>query len=81
MAAFARDRALPYHLLRRWLQRTGRGRENHSAAAQFQSLPLGSLLGQAWAAEVLSPNGVTVRLSAQVPASLGLDLVALSCQL
>jgi hypothetical protein len=39
------------------------------------------LLGQAWAAEVVAPNGVTVRLSAQVPPSLGLELVALSGRL
>src|SRR5437867_13072185 len=51
-----------------------------SRVGAFQSVPLGSLLGPAWAAEVVGPTGVTVRLSAQVPPSLAMQLIALTCR-
>jgi len=81
VAAFARQEALPYHLLRSWLKGAGQSPKPHPRSGGFQNVPLSSLLGPSWAAEVVSPTGVTVRLSAQVPPSLGLELVALSCRL
>ena len=44
-------------------------------------MALGSLVGSAWAAEVVVPNGVTVRLTAQAPPSLWRELVDLSGRL
>jgi hypothetical protein len=80
MAAFARQHDLQYYRLRQWVQ--GRAhRSDPPPEAKFQPMALSSLLGPAWAAEVVAPNGMTVRLSGQVPPSLGLELVALSGRL
>jgi len=78
VAAFARQQGLSSYLLRRWLQ--GADRMASARVGAFQSVPLGSLLGPAWAAEVVGPTGVTVRLSAQVPPSLAMQLIALTCR-
>ena len=80
VAAFARQCGIKYHMLRRWLQRQ-RIPVRAAASAEFQAMPLSSLLGPAWAAEVVAPNGLIVRLSPQAPVSLGLELVALSVRL
>ncbi len=78
MAAFARQEGLKYHLLWRWLQRQNPRPAGEAVSRQLQPIPLSSVLGTAWAAEVVAANGMIVRLSAQAPASLALELVALS---
>jgi hypothetical protein len=78
MAAFARQQGLSYCRLCYWLQRSHR---TATARPQFQNVPLGSLLTSAWAAEVVGTNGLTVRLSAQVPPALAMQLVGLTCRL
>lgn len=80
LAAFARQEGLSYTRLWRWLQRT-RQDSDCTGRPPFQALSLNSLLGPAWAAEVVGPGGLTVRLSAQVPRELGLELAALAARL
>ena len=75
VASFARERGLSPYLLRRWLRESPRF--VGTRGGDFQNVPLGSLLGPAWAAEVVSPRGLTVRFSAQVPPCLVLQLVGL----
>src|SRR5437870_779123 len=57
-AAFVRQHGLCYSAFCRW-RKQPRGR---AASPRFQTLPLGSLLGAAWAAEIAWPDGRTVRL-------------------
>jgi transposase-like protein len=78
VAAYARQEGLSYYVLRGWLQRAKRTPRILAPRSGFQRVPLNSLLGQAWAAEVVGPTGVTVRLSAQVPPALVLQLMALT---
>jgi transposase-like protein len=78
VAAYARQEGLSYYSLRAWLQRAKRATRARAPRLGFQSMPLNSLLGQAWAAEVVGPTGVTVRLSAQVPPALVLQLIGLT---
>ena len=78
VAAYARQEGLSYYSLRAWLQRTKRAARSRAPRSGFQPMPLSSLLGQAWAAEVVGPTGVTVRLSAQVPPTLVQQLVGLA---
>jgi len=80
VAAFARQQGLSDYRLRSWLQRAKRPAAR-PGRPDFHSVPMSSLLAPAWAAEVVGPTGVTVRLSAQVPPELGLQLAALSCPL
>jgi hypothetical protein len=82
MAGFARQHGLMYHRLRQWVQEGGHRLPSPGPkAAKFEPVAMGSLFGAGWAAEVVAANGVTVRLSAQVPPSLALELVALSGRL
>ena len=78
VAAFARQEGLSYYSLRAWLQRAKRAARACAPRPRFQTMPLSSLLGQTWAAEVVGPTGVTVRLSAQVPPALVVQLIALA---
>lgn len=78
VAAFARQEGLSYYVLRGWRQRAKRVPWRHAPGPRFQTVPLNSLLSQAWAAEVVGPTGVTVRLSGQVPPALVLQLMALT---
>jgi hypothetical protein len=69
-AAFAREHDLTYSMLLRWVQRRGsvprRGRP-----PKLREVPLGSWLGAGrWVAEVVRPDGWTVRLAPDAPAVL-----------
>jgi hypothetical protein len=68
--AFAREHDLTYSVLLRWVQQRGqlppRGRP-----PKLREVPLGSWLGAGgWAAEVVRPDGWTVRVAAEAPAIL-----------
>lgn len=80
VAQFARQEALSYYTLLSWLQRAGPLPRSQAPRPDFQTMPLSSLLGPAWAAEVVGPSGLTVRLSAQVPPALVTQLIALVCR-
>jgi len=80
LAAFARQEGLRDYRLRYWLKRSER-RPLTVGRRQFQNVPLNSLLSPAWAAEVVGPGGLTVRLGAQVPRELGLELAALAARI
>ena len=75
-AVFARRHDLVYSVLLRWLQRRGqapgvwpRTKRGARRRLKLQELPLGSLLGTGrWAAEIVRPDGVTVRVAHDVPA-------------
>jgi hypothetical protein len=83
-AVFARQHDLVYSVLLRWLQRrrqVPRGWPKAKGGARrrvkLHELPLGSLLGAGrWAAEIVRPNGVTVRVAHDVPAAWLNDLLA-----
>ena len=76
-AAFARQHDLVYSVLLRWLQRRcqapgvwPRAKRGARRRLKLQELPLGSLLGPGrWAAEIVRPDGVTVRVAHDVPAA------------
>ena len=74
-AVFARQHDLVYSVLLRWLQRRRQAPGVWPGAKRcarrrlkLQELPLGSLLGTGrWAAEIVRPDGVTVRVAHDVP--------------
>ena len=76
-AVFARQHDLVYSVLLRWLHRRRQAPGGWSKAKsgprrrlKLQELPLGSLLGAGrWAAEIVRPDGVTVRVAHDVPAA------------
>jgi hypothetical protein len=75
-AVFARQHDLVYSVLLRWLQRRRQAAGAWPGAKsaprrplKLQELHLGSLLGTGrWAAEIVRPDGVTVRVAHDVPA-------------
>ena len=77
-AAYARQEGLSYTTLLQWLRLEKTGRSD--SRVKFRTVPISSLLSSAWAAEVVGPNGVTVRLSAQVPPALVTQLLALTAR-
>ena len=76
-AVFARQHDLVYSVLLRWLQRRRqapvvwpRAKSEAGCRVKLHELPLGSLLGAGrWAAEIVRPDGVTVRVAHDVPAA------------
>ena len=76
-AVFARQHDLVYSVLLRWLQRRRqapgvwpRAKSGPRRRVKLHELPLGSLLGAGrWAAEIVRPDGVTVRVAHDVPAA------------
>jgi hypothetical protein len=76
-AAFARQHDLVYSVLLRWLLRRRqapgvwpRAKSGPRRRVKLHELPLGSLLGAGrWAAEIVRPDGVTVRVAHDVPAA------------
>jgi hypothetical protein len=74
-AGFARQHDLVHSVLLRWLQRRRqapgawpRAKSGSRRQVKLQELPLGSLLGTGrWAAEIVRPDGVTVRVAHDVP--------------
>ena len=76
-AVFARQHDLVYSVLLRWLQRRRqapgvwpRAKRGAGRRVKLHELPLGSLLGAGrWAAEIVRPDGVTVRVAHDVPAA------------
>jgi transposase-like protein len=75
VAAFARQHDLVYSVLLRWLQRRGRAPKRRGRPPKLREVALGSLLGTGrWAAEVVRPDGLTVRVAHDVPAGW-LDLL------
>jgi len=77
-AAYARQQNLSYTTLLYWLRRHRSPAVRRPSPPPFQSLPIGALLAPNWAAEMVGPGGLTVRLSAQAPPALVSQLVALS---
>ena len=85
-AVFARQHDLVYSVLLRWLQRRrqdpgGVWPRAKSGGARhrlkLQELPLGSLLGAGrWAAEIVRPDGMTVRVAHDAPAAWLNDLLS-----
>ena len=83
-AVFARQHDLVYSVLLRWLQRRRqapgvwpRAKSGPRRQLKLHELPLGSLLGAGrWAAEIVRPDGVTVRLAHDVPAAWLNDLLS-----
>jgi hypothetical protein len=76
-AVFARQHDLVYSVLLRWLHRRCQApgvwpgaKRGARHRLKLQELPLGSLLGAGrWAAEIVRPDGVTVRVAHDVPAA------------
>jgi hypothetical protein len=76
-AVFARQHDLVYSVLLRWLQRRHqapvvwpRAKSEAGRRVKLHELPAGSLLGAGrWAAEIVRPDGVTVRVAHDVPAA------------
>jgi hypothetical protein len=76
-SVFARQHDLVYSVLLRWLQRRRqspivwpRAKSEAGRRVKLHELPLGSLLGAGrWAAEIVRPDGVTVRVAHDVPAA------------
>ena len=69
VAAFARQHDLVYSVLLRWLQRRGQVAKRRGRPPKLREVALGSLLGVGrWAAEVVRPDGLTVRVAHDVPA-------------
>lgn len=69
IAAFAREHNLVYSVLLRWLQERGRAPRLRGRPPKLRELPLGSLLGAPrWAAEIVRPDGWTVRVAPDAPA-------------
>jgi hypothetical protein len=79
-AAYARQQNLRYTTLQYWLRRQRSAHQRRSPAARFQSLAIGPLLAPGWAAEVVQPGGLIVRLSPQVPPALVSQLLSLSAR-
>lgn len=74
---FAQRHGLSVATLNNWRRRQ-RQVEGAGATVDFQPVSLGSIWGtNAWAVEVALPEGVTVRLSASVPAPLAGQLIEL----
>jgi hypothetical protein len=77
VAAFARRHDLVYSVLLRWVHRRaqapgGQGgiSRRRGRPPQLREVPLGALLGAGrWAAEIVRPDGVTVRVAHDVPAA------------
>jgi len=68
LAAFARQHDLTYSVLLRWVRGRDRGPKQRGHRPVLREVPLGSLLGAGrWAAEIVRPDGVTVRLAHDVP--------------
>jgi hypothetical protein len=75
IAAFARQHDLVYSVLLRWLQRRGQVTKRRGRPPKLREVALDSLLGAGrWAAEVVRPDGLTVRVAHDVPAGW-LDLL------
>lgn len=76
IAAFARQHDLVYSVLLRWVHRRGQGAKGRGRPPKLREVPLGSLLGGGrWAAEIVRPDGVTVRVAHDVPATWLDDLL------
>ena len=76
-AVFARQHDSVYSVLLRWLERRRQApgvwpgaKRGARRRLKLQELPLGSPLGTGrWAAEIVRPDGVTVRVAHDVPAA------------
>ena len=67
-ATFAREQGLCYTTFCTWRrQRERRGRRR--SVPRLEPVPIGSLLGPGWAAEIGWPGGVTLRLHERVSAA------------
>ena len=74
-AAFARQHDLGYSVLLRWLHHQGQAPGRRGRAPRLREVALGSLWGGGrWAAEVVRPDGLTVRVAHDAPADW-LDLL------
>jgi transposase-like protein len=78
VAAFAREHDLVYSVLLRWVQRRAQLGKRRGRPPKLRELPLGALLGAGrWAAEIVRPDGLTVRVAHDVPAVWWRDLLKL----
>lgn len=77
VAAFARQHDLVYSVLLRWVHRPAQMPgawaglpQRRGRPPKLREVPLGALLGAGrWAAEIVRPDGVTVRVAHDVPAT------------
>ena len=70
-AAFAREHDLSYPVFLRWLQEHDSQAGLASQPLALREVPLAAALGATgWAAEVVQPNGVTVRLAGDISPQL-----------
>ena len=77
LAAFARQHDLTYSVLLRWVRRRDRAPKPRGHRPLLREMSLGSLLGAGrWAAEIVRPDGVTVRLAHDVPTAWWNGLLA-----
>jgi transposase-like protein len=73
-AAFARQAGLCYSSFCRWRKQRERP-ARPSAAPRLQPVPIGSLLGPVWAAEIIWPNGPTLRLQERIAPDWANELI------
>jgi transposase-like protein len=68
VAAFAREHDLVYSVLSRWVQRRSQGARRRGRPPKLREVSLGALLGAGrWAAEIVRPDGLTVRVAHDAP--------------
>jgi transposase-like protein len=78
---FAQQHGLKLGTLQRWLREEHQRSSPSTAASAFQEVRLSSCLpARAWAAEILLPNGVVVRLDAAATSSWMQSLLQALCK-
>lgn len=66
---FAQEHGLNDGTLQRWIREEGQRNQSGREAPVFQQVHLSPLLTAAWAAEVMLPGGIAVRLAATASAA------------
>jgi transposase-like protein len=66
---FAQEHGLNDGTLQRWIREEGQRNNSSREAAVFQQVHLSPLMTAAWAAEVMLPGGIVVRLAATASAT------------
>jgi len=66
---FAQEHGLNDGTLQRWIREEGQRKKSNREAPAFQQVHLSPLMTAAWAAEVMLPDGIAVRLAATASAA------------
>lgn len=66
---FAQEHGLNDGTLQRWIREEGQRKKSNREAPAFQQVDLSPLMTAAWAAEVMLPDGIAVRLAATASAT------------